>query len=140
MKKKELDEFKVLLVEEKGKILKHLTDLSESSGQELDLTTGDSVDIASLEINQNNLTKIGKRESFLLKKIEHALQKIADGTYGTCESCGEQIAIPRLKARPVAQLCIDCKTEQESMERRFSSKDKEADGDDDGVYEGDEEE
>jgi DnaK suppressor protein len=140
MKKKELDEFKSLLVEEKGKILKHLSELSDSSGQELDLTTGDSVDIASLEINQNNLTKIGKRESFLLKKIELALQKVADGSYGTCESCGEQIAIPRLKARPVAQLCIDCKTEQESMERRFSSKDKEADGDDDGVYEGEDEE
>jgi DnaK suppressor protein len=139
MKKKELDDFKKLLIDEKGKILKHLTELSESSGQELDLTTGDSVDIAALEINQNNLTKIGKRESFLLKKIELALEKVNEGSYGTCESCGEQISVARLKARPVAQLCIDCKTEQESMERRFTSKDKEGEGEDDGVFDGEDE-
>ena len=84
--------------------------------------TGDTADIASLEMNQANLAKIGKREQKLLKKIEQALERIEDKTYGECESCGEQIAVARLVARPVATLCIDCKTEQESVERRFSDK------------------
>lgn len=134
MKKKDLDNFKKILDEEKRKILRHLEELSESSASEseLDTATGDSVDIASLEINQAALQKIGKRETYLLKKIDLALKKIADGTYGECESCGEEIAVARLQARPVAQLCIDCKTEQESMEKRYSTKD--SSDDDDGVF------
>lgn len=121
MKKKDLDKFKKILEEEKRKISRHLETLSQSSEQELDVATGDSVDIASLEINQSNLQKIGKRESYLLKKIDLALTKIENGTYGECENCGEEIAQARLMARPVAQLCIDCKTEQESQERKFSA-------------------
>lgn len=122
LKKKELENFKKLLEDEQRKIMRHLEDLSSSSNQELDLSTGDSVDIASLEINQANLQKIGKREAYLLKKIDLALKKIEDGTYGECESCGEPIAHGRLMARPVAQLCIDCKTQQENQERKYSNK------------------
>ena len=122
IKKKDLEKLKELLNEEKRKILNHLQDLTQSSEQELASGSGDSVDIASTEINQAALQKIGKRESYLLKKIDLAMRKIEEGRYGECESCGEQIALARLMARPVAQLCIDCKTEQESMERRFSSR------------------
>ncbi len=135
MKKKELDTFRKLLEEEKKKVLRHLEDLSDSSESELDESPagGDSADIASLEINQANLQKIGKRETYLLKKIDLALKKIDEGTYGECESCGEDIAVARLMARPVAQLCIDCKTEQESMEKRYSSRDTSEE--DDGLFE-----
>lgn len=129
MKKKDLDMFKKILQEEKQKILHHLQELDDDSKEELDLSTGDSVDIASQEINQANIQKIGKRETYLLKKIDLALSKIDEGTYGECENCGEQIGNPRLMARPVAQLCIDCKTEQEKFERRFSSQEKEEDDD-----------
>ena len=83
-----------------------------------------------MEINQANLQKIGKRESYLLRKIDLALKKIDDESFGECEMCGEQIAIARLRARPVAQLCIDCKTEQESMERRYSTERDDEEGDD----------
>lgn len=122
IKKKDFEKLKELMNEEKRKILNHLQDLTQSSEQELESGSGDSVDIASTEINQAALQKIGKRESYLLKKIDLAMRKIEEGRYGECESCGEQIALARLMARPVAQLCIDCKTEQESMERRFSSR------------------
>ena len=133
MKKKDLDNFKKLLEEEKRKTLRHLENLSDESEMDLEGGSGDSVDIASLEINQTNLQKIGKRETYLVKKIDHALAKIEDGTYGECESCGEDIGVPRLMARPVAQLCIDCKTEQESMERRYSSREEEEE--EDSVFE-----
>jgi DnaK suppressor protein len=126
MKKKDLDRFKVILTEEKAKILKHLEDLSQNS--EVDMETsmsGDSADIATVEMNQASNYKIGKRETTLLKKIDKALGKIEEKTYGECESCGEEIALARLEARPVAELCIDCKTEQESEERRYHSGEEE---------------
>jgi DnaK suppressor protein len=82
IKKKELDTFKDLLIEEKRKITRHLEDLSDSAESELEIGSGDSVDIASLEISQASLQKIGKREAYLLKKIDLALRKIEDGTFG----------------------------------------------------------
>ena len=131
MKKKDLQTFQTILAEEKRKILRHLEELSdESSGQEINLAAGDPADIASIEINQAALQKIGKRETFLLKKIDKALRKIEEQTYGECESCGEEIGIPRLKARPVAELCIDCKTAQENLERRYSQGEKQENDDD----------
>jgi len=61
------------------------------------------------------------RERKLLKKIEEALQQIDDKEYGYCESCGVEIGIRRLEARPTAALCIDCKTLDEIREKRSSS-------------------
>ena len=130
LKKKELDQFKALLIEEKRKILRHLEDITESSEEGLTMSSGDSADIASLEINQASLQKIGKREEALLRKIDLALKKIEDGTYGLCENCGEPIGVARLTARPVAQLCIDCKTEQENVERKFSNREPSEDDED----------
>lgn len=139
MKKKDLEFFKKLLEGERRKILRHLEEISDNAQDDLQNGSGDSVDIASQEINQASLQKIGKREAYLLKKIDQALVKIEGGDYGTCESCGEEIGVARLTARPVAQLCIDCKTEQEDMERRFSGREKEAEGEEDGfLEEGDE--
>ncbi len=139
MKKKELDELKNTLIEEKNKILNHLERLSASQEiSDANANAGDSADIAALEINQASLQKIGKRETYLLKKIDLALRKIEEGTYGECESCGEAIAVARLRARPVAQLCIDCKTEQENLERRYSS-DRDTEEEDDMFEESSEE-
>jgi DnaK suppressor protein len=135
MKKKELDTLKSLLLEERKKIMRHLESLSDSAEEDLEVGSGDSVDIASQEINQANIQKIGKRETYLLKKIDLALEKVENGTYGECESCGEEIAVARLMARPVAQLCIDCKTDQENTERKFSSRDQEEEDEDGGVEE-----
>lgn len=131
IKKKDLDTLKKMLLDEKTKISRHLETLSESAEEDMqDPNMGDPVDIASQEISQSSIQKIGKRETYLLKKIDLALRKMEDGSYGECESCGETIAVARLVARPVAQLCIDCKTEQESMERRYSSHHEEEDEDD----------
>lgn len=127
MKAKDLEIIKKKLLEEKQRILHHLEDLTDSSSQEMQFNSGDPADIASLEISQTGLQKIGKREKFLLKKINYALEKIENGTYGECENCGEEIAVGRLMARPVAQLCIDCKTEQENSERKYSESDDEYD-------------
>ena len=49
--------------------------------------------------------------------MKRALARIEDGTYGICAGCGEDIAVKRLQARPVAKFCIDCKTKQEQKEK-----------------------
>ncbi|MCG8590012.1 MAG: RNA polymerase-binding protein DksA [Proteobacteria bacterium] len=79
----------------------------------------DEIDTASSEIALAFTGRLRERERGLLAKIEQALEKIEDGVYGECESCGEQIGTKRLEARPVAELCIDCKSEQEKLERRM---------------------
>jgi DnaK suppressor protein len=57
------------------------------------------------------------RESILIRKIKKSLEDIEDGVYWYCEECSDEIAIARLKARPVARRCIRCKTRQEERER-----------------------
>ena len=123
MKKKDKEKLKSTLQDERKRIIRHLEDLSTSSEKGMQQDSGDDADIASMEIAQANLQKIGKREKFLLHKIEYALKKFDEDSYGECEECGEDIKVARLMARPVAQLCIDCKTEQEQSESRFSSDD-----------------
>jgi DnaK suppressor protein len=61
--------------------------------------------------------RLKEREQKLLKKIDEALDRLATNTYGICVRCGEEIPYPRLKARPVTTLCIDCKTLEEQEER-----------------------
>ncbi len=78
----------------------------------------DEIDTASSEMNLAFQGRLRERERGLLSKISQALQKIDDGIYGECEACGEAIGVKRIQARPVAELCIDCKAEQETLERR----------------------
>ncbi|TVQ93144.1 MAG: RNA polymerase-binding protein DksA [Deltaproteobacteria bacterium] len=78
----------------------------------------DELDIAITESNRDFALRMADRERRLLKKIRHALETINQGEYGTCESCGAPITFKRLMARPVARMCIDCKTEAEQLEGR----------------------
>lgn len=77
----------------------------------------DPTDRAALESDRNFLLRIRDRERKLIGKIEEALGRIEDGSFGICESCGEDIGEERLVARPVTTLCFDCKKRQEAMER-----------------------
>ena len=77
----------------------------------------DIVDRASNSIERSLSQNLCDRESLLIEKIKRALKDIADGSYGICNKCGEDIAIKRLKASPVARYCIDCKTEMETRKR-----------------------
>jgi len=77
----------------------------------------DISDQASAESDQNFSMRIREREQKLLKKIDEALDRMKNNTYGICERCGGDIPYKRLKARPVTTLCIECKTLQEQEER-----------------------
>lgn len=60
------------------------------------------------------------RERKLIKKIDETIARIDAGEYGYCESCGAEIGLKRLEARPTASLCIDCKTLDELRERQMA--------------------
>jgi DnaK suppressor protein len=78
----------------------------------------DEIDAASSEMTLAFQGRLRERERGLIAKIDQALRKIEEGVYGECEACGEEISLKRIEARPVAELCIDCKAEQEALERR----------------------
>ena len=77
----------------------------------------DEIDSASSESGLAFIGRLRERELQLIQKIDAALEKIEEGEYGTCRVCGEDIGMNRLKARPVADMCIDCKSQQERLER-----------------------
>jgi DnaK suppressor protein len=98
------------LLEEAGKAA---TDMRQDSKGDFP----DPTDRASWESDRNFLLRIKDRERKLIMKVKEALDRIDDGTFGVCESCGKPISEKRLMARPVTTLCIECKTEGENRER-----------------------
>lgn len=78
----------------------------------------DPADRATAESDRSFTLRIRDRERRLIRKIQAALQRMDDGVYGICEECGDEIAIARLKARPVTRLCIQCKARQEEDEHQ----------------------
>ena len=96
--------------------------LSEAGKTVSEMTNGkenypDPNDRASLESDRNFELRIRDRERKLIMKMQEAIKRIDDGTFGICEVCGGPISEKRLMARPVTTLCIDCKTKQEKMEK-----------------------
>jgi len=77
----------------------------------------DLSDRASVETDQNFTLRLRERGQNLVKKIDEAIERIDTGSFGVCEVCGGEIDMKRLTARPVTTLCIQCKTDQERMER-----------------------
>ena len=112
-----LDFFRKLLHERKAALLRE-------AGVNIDRLIedrepyADSVDIASEETDREFSLRLHDRERRLVHKIDEAIGRVEDGSYGVCEACGEDIDERRLMARPVATHCIDCKTEAEQLEAR----------------------
>lgn len=79
----------------------------------------DPNDRASQESDFTLELRARDRERKLIKKIDEALQRLDNHEYGECESCGVEIGIRRLEARPTATLCIDCKTLDEIREKQM---------------------
>ena len=79
----------------------------------------DPVDRASQEEEFSLELRNRDRERRLIKKIEKTLDKIEEDDFGFCDSCGIEIGIRRLEARPTADLCIDCKTLAEIKEKQM---------------------
>jgi DnaK suppressor protein len=119
LNKKDLKRFKTMLEDSKRQLLQSArkTLVEESSFDTDDLP--DEIDLASSEYSQSLVFRLRDREKFLLAKIDKALKRIDDGSFGICEKCEEEISSKRLEARPVTTLCIRCKEEQEQKEKSF---------------------
>lgn len=120
MDAKNLVKYRKLLLEEKQRLLNNSKNALKN---ELALSPDDmpdETDLAASEINQNLVFKLRDRERQLLAKIDEALSRIDDGSFGTCADCEEPIEIRRLEARPVSTLCIGCKEKQEHREKIYA--------------------
>ena len=119
MNRRDVDFFRNLLNERKQELL---TEAGKTvDGMDENGNFPDPTDRASMESDRSFTLRIRDRERKLIAKIEEALRRLEDGSYGVCEKCGEKIGAARLKARPVTTLCIDCKSVQEVAERKNKS-------------------
>lgn len=119
MNQKELTRFKTILEETRKTVLNSARrTLKEEATFDTD-DLPDEIDLASSEYQQSMVFRLRDREKYLLTKIDKALERIEDGSFGICENCEEEISVKRLEARPVTTLCIRCKEEQEREEKSY---------------------
>jgi DnaK suppressor protein len=118
LNKKEMKKFQELLLEKRKTILERARQMLAVENMALDANDlPDEMDLASSEYLQSFELRLRGREKSLLSKLDLALKKIDDGTFGVCEICEEPIGKKRLEARPETTLCIKCKEDQEREER-----------------------
>lgn len=117
MKKNELKFFKKLLEDKKAQIIGNINTLSEEIAELRANGATDEFDIASINTDSNLEYTIILKQRIEYEKIEKALKKIENGSYGICEECEEQINLERLKAKPHASLCISCRELSEKQQR-----------------------
>ena len=119
MNPKQLDYFKNLLLDWKNDLLQGssntINNLKEESSNK-----PDNADRASIESERSLELRTRDRERKLINKIAVSIEQIKQDDYGWCESCGDEIGIKRLEARPTATHCIDCKTLDEIKEKQLS--------------------
>ncbi|OUR88538.1 RNA polymerase-binding protein DksA [Gammaproteobacteria bacterium 42_54_T18] len=120
MSDKQLDHFRVILeawrqelMEEVDRTVHHMQDEPNNLPDAADRATQEEE--FSLELRTRD------RERKLIRKIGKSLEEIKSGEYGWCETCGIEVGIRRLEARPTATRCIDCKTLQEIKEKQWGT-------------------
>jgi len=119
MNKNQLNHFRRILNDWKSE-LSHDIDRTVHTMQDEVTMFADPNDRASQESDMALELRNRDRERKLIKKIDETLRNIDDQEYGYCESCGVEIGLKRLEARPTATLCIDCKTLDEMREKQVA--------------------
>jgi len=116
MRPEKLELFRVMLTQK-------IAELLEDAGKTVSEMTvskenfPDPNDRASLESDRNFELRIRDRERKLIAKMQEAIRRIDEGTFGICDDCSGPISEKRLLARPVTTQCIECKTKQEKLEK-----------------------
>src|SRR6266508_208990 len=117
MRKRETERFRTQLETQLealvGQGAQAVHEMSGEGGEEIP----DPNDRATVEEGRNWSLRLRDRDRKLIGKIQEALARLESGTFGKCSVCGSVISPARLRARPVTDLCIDCKTEAEGGER-----------------------
>ena len=113
--------FRQILISWKDELLKESSQTLNSLQNDENSAKPDLTDRASDEIDRTFELRTRERERKLIYKIEAALKRIEDGTYGYCEETGDPISLKRLQARPVATLSLEAQENHEKAEKRLNS-------------------
>lgn len=120
MEKVFVDEMYEKLKEIKQGILKNLIAESEDFKAAVeDMGVTDLGDVASNDIDCRTLEALGHQDTLRLQKVESAISRLKNGSYGVCAVCGSMISKDRIEAIPYAVLCIQCKTQSEKKRSRM---------------------
>ena len=112
--------FRQILINWKDELLKESSQTLNNLQNDENSAKPDLTDRASDEIDRTFELRTRDRERKLINKIEAALKRIEDGTYGYCEETGEPISLKRLQARPVATLSLEAQENHEKAEKRLN--------------------
>ncbi len=122
MSAEQLDHFEAILLSWKHELMNEV-DRTVHHMQDEAANFPDPNDRATQESEFGLELRTRDRERKLLRKINSALLRIEEGTYGFCEETGEEIGLKRLEARPVATLCVEAQERRELAERQFRDRD-----------------
>ena len=112
--------FRLKLIDWKNELLKESSQTLTNMQKEENTAKPDITDRASEEIERSFELRTRERERKLINKIESALRRIKEGSYGYCEETGEPIGIKRLEARPVATLSLEAQEIHEKKEKKIN--------------------
>ncbi|TXD35023.1 RNA polymerase-binding protein DksA [Lujinxingia vulgaris] len=112
-----LEEMRLALEAQRQDLVRS-NNLTRNELRDNDREPRDSIDESTDEQGNATELRLQDRERNLLNKVNDAIYRLDTGEYGYCDECGEPIGKPRLRARPMAELCIECKEDQEREERR----------------------
>jgi DnaK suppressor protein len=112
-----LEYFRLKLIQWRAELIRESSDTIKETLQETELQKPDLADRASAETDHALELRTRDRERKLISKINEALMRVDDGSYGYCEDSGEPISVARLDARPVATLTIEAQERHERMEK-----------------------
>lgn len=124
--KREMDEFRKMLIEERGRLMEELEAMEEHTPEVeeqvgMDVGGGhdeDLADVASSTFEREKGLALESSVQAMLTQVEEALDRIEEGTYGICQRCGDPIDTARLRVLPYATLCIRCKELEEKSPAR----------------------
>jgi len=105
-----------ILFQMRKELIEDVSESIKTESDDLRFDVGDFYDHATSDRARELSLMLTDRERQKLIQIEEALKKIDEGSYGVCESCGEEIDAERLLAMPFAKLCLSCKIDLESQE------------------------
>jgi len=124
MNKKDLSRFKKLIEAERDRVVAALDDIEEEISDRSASTSGAAqaysnhmADIGSDSMEQEQAFLHASKGAYYLRQLEDALRRVEAGTYGTCEDCGGKIPVKRMEAYLAADLCIECKSKREKVQR-----------------------
>ena len=120
MNEKQREHFKQILLDWRNQLMQEV-DRTVHHMQDDAANYPDPADRATQEEEFSLELRTRDRERKLIKKIDNTIEAIAQDDYGYCESCGIEIGIRRLEARPTANKCIDCKTLDEIKEKQLGN-------------------